>query len=108
MPTCPTCCTRLVQTDGPLVAATESLAPVLGRGARVVTKPTVVDILDERRRKAEQGPWVPACGGTEVPHRYRSGKVLLYCWQPSTGRHAYMDCGTDMMVDDATALAWIA
>jgi hypothetical protein len=64
---------------------------------------TIADILKERQEKAEQGPWVPACGGAETPFRSRSGRVLLYCWQPSTGRHAYCDVNADVMLTDEEA-----
>jgi hypothetical protein len=67
---------------------------------------TVAEILDERKAKAEQGNWIPACGGTETPFYTRTGRRLLYCWQPSTGRHAYLDLGTDLILDDQEA--WIA
>lgn len=40
--------------------------------------------------------WVPACGGTEVPMTSRAGRRILYCWQPSTGDHRYIDLGSDM------------
>ena len=67
---------------------------------------SVAEILDARQLKAEQGPWLPACGGTEVPFVTRERRRLLYCWQPSTGRHAYLDCDTDIILDDeAAALA---
>jgi hypothetical protein len=51
----------------------------------------------------EQGSWVPASGGTEEPFTARSGARLLYCWQPRTGRHAYLDVGTDLILTDAEA-----
>lgn len=47
--------------------------------------------------------WVPASGGTETPFKTRTGRTLLYCWQPSTGTHAYLDCGTDMILTDDEA-----
>jgi hypothetical protein len=65
-------------------------------------------LIDKLAKKAEQGHWVPACGGTETPFKSRSGKVLLYCWQPSTGRHAYLDCGTDIILSDEEAKAALA
>lgn len=65
---------------------------------------SVADILKERQAKAEQGNWVPACNGTEVPFTTRNGRRLLYCWQPSTGRHAYLDMGTDLILTDEEAL----
>lgn len=49
--------------------------------------------------------WHPANGGTEVPFRTRTGRTVLYCWQPSTGRHAYLDCGTDLILSDEDAAA---
>lgn len=60
-------------------------------------------VIDQLGKKAEQGNWIPACGGTETPFRSRSGKVLLYCWQPSTGRHAYLDCGSDIFLTNEEA-----
>lgn len=68
---------------------------------------SVAEILEERRKKAEQGAWFPASGGTETPFRTRSGRRLLYCWQPSTGRHAYLDCETDLILSDEEAAAAI-
>lgn len=47
--------------------------------------------------------WVPASGGTETPFTTRTGRLLLYCWQPSTGRHAYLDLGTDLVLADEDA-----
>jgi hypothetical protein len=49
--------------------------------------------------------WVPACGGTEVPFYTRTGKRLLYCWQRSTGRHAYIDVDTDIVLTDDEAMS---
>jgi hypothetical protein len=49
--------------------------------------------------------WIPACGGTEVPFLTRSRKTLLYVWNPKTGDHAYLDCGTDMIMTDEEARA---
>jgi hypothetical protein len=53
----------------------------------------------------ENGNWFPACGGTEVPFTTRTGRRLLYCWQPSTGRHAYLDLDTDLILSDEEAMA---
>ena len=57
--------------------------------------------------KAEQGNWIPACNGTEKPFPTRSGRILLYCWQPSTGRHAYLDCSTDIILSDDEAQSYL-
>lgn len=52
--------------------------------------------------------WVPACGGTEVPTRTRSGARLLYCFNPRYCKHAYINCDTDMILEDdeANMLIW--
>lgn len=39
--------------------------------------------------------WVPANGGQETESRSRSGRRILYCWQRSTGKHAYIDLDAD-------------
>lgn len=49
--------------------------------------------------------WIPACGGTETPFKSRSGITLLYCWCPNTGKHAYLNCDTDIILSDAEAQA---
>lgn len=69
------------------------------------TQKSVAQILDERQAKAEQGPWFPANGGTETPFKSRSGRTLLYCWQPSTGNHAYLDMSCDYFLTDDEAIA---
>lgn len=70
---------------------------------KVVMEPTLADILRMKQEKAEQGDWVPANGGTETPFMTRNRRRLLYCWQPSTGRHAYLDCHTDIILSDEDA-----
>ena len=47
--------------------------------------------------------WYPAHNGTETPFVSRSGKRLLYCFQPSTGNHAYMDVDNDILLSDEEA-----
>lgn len=64
---------------------------------------TVAQMLEQKRIQAENGNWVPACGGSETPFTTRSGRRLQYCWQPSTGRHAYLDLGTDFILTDEEA-----
>lgn len=59
---------------------------------------TMIEGLLELDKLAEQGNWIPACGGTEVPFFTRAGHKVLYCWQPSTGKHAYLDMGTDIII----------
>jgi hypothetical protein len=64
-------------------------------------------ILAAREAHKANGNWYRACGGTEKPFPTRSGKVLLYCYQPSTGKHAYLDCGTDIILSDQEARAYL-
>lgn len=52
-----------------------------------------------------QGSWIPACNGTEVPFTSRSGHRMLYCWQPSTGKHAYLNVETDIIMSEEEAAA---
>lgn len=69
--------------------------------------PTIIPELPKARaKKAAQGDWLPANGGTEQPFYTRNGYRLLYCWQRSTGRHAYLNCETDLILADDEA--WLA
>jgi|HubBroStandDraft_6_1064221.scaffolds.fasta_scaffold122747_5 hypothetical protein len=72
-----------------------------GKGPEKVK--TLVELLAERDAKAEQGPWIPAHNRTETPFLTRSGKTLLYCYQASTGRHAYCDVNADVILTDEEA-----
>jgi hypothetical protein len=58
---------------------------------------TLTELLAAKQAKAEQGNWIPANNGTETPFLTRSGRRLLYCWQQSTGKHAYLNCDTDLI-----------
>jgi hypothetical protein len=64
---------------------------------------SLVARVEARHRDRSQGNWFPACNGTETPFLSRSGKRLLYVYQPSTGNHAYIDMGTDMVLTDEEA-----
>jgi hypothetical protein len=68
---------------------------------------TLVEILNERDEKARNGPWVPAHNGTEVPFTTRNGYRLLYCWQRTTGRHAYLNLDTDCILSDEEAALYL-
>lgn len=63
---------------------------------------SVADVIAQRE---QQGNWVPACGGTEQPFTTRTGRRLLYVWHTGTGQHAYLDCNTDIILDDKEAQA---
>jgi hypothetical protein len=67
---------------------------------------SVASKLERERLHRENGPWVPACNGTEVPFSTRTGHRVLYCWQPSTGRHAYLDCDSDVFIADGDLSAY--
>lgn len=54
------------------------------------------------------GYWIPACGGTELPFRTRTGRWLLYCWNPVTKQHAYIDTETDRILSDEELQAALA
>jgi hypothetical protein len=62
----------------------------------------------EMEKKIKEDSWIPACGGTEVPFKSRSGKRLQYVWQPSTGHHAYLDVDSDIILSDEEAQAALA
>lgn len=61
--------------------------------------------FDVARMKRENGVWTPACGGTETEFKTRNGHRLLYVWQQSTGRHAYLNLDTDIVLTDDEARA---
>lgn len=65
----------------------------------------LVELLKRKQKEDEQGAWVPACGGSEKPFYTRTRRHLLYCWQPTTGKHAYLDMGTDLILSDEEAAA---
>jgi hypothetical protein len=64
---------------------------------------SVSDILDELQRQKEEGPWFPASNGTETWFTSRSGRRLLYCYQPSTGKHAYLSESDIILTDEEAA-----
>lgn len=47
--------------------------------------------------------WIPACGGTETPFKSRSGITLLYCYNPGTGQHAYLNVDSDIILSNDEA-----
>lgn len=47
----------------------------------------------------KDGYFIPACGGTEKPFTMQ-GRELLYCWNPVTKEHAYIDLKTDLILSD--------
>jgi hypothetical protein len=61
---------------------------------------SLADLLNAQDAAREQGDWQPANGGSEEPFFTRNRRRLLYCWQPSTGRHAYLDMDSDLILSD--------
>jgi len=55
--------------------------------------------------KERRDVWVPACGGTETPFTTRTGRRLLYCYNPAQWRHAYLDVDQDRILTDEEAMA---
>lgn len=49
--------------------------------------------------------WLPACGGTETVFKARTGKRMLYCYNPALHKHAYLDVDSDVIMSDEEALA---
>ncbi len=59
--------------------------------------------------RAMRDAWLPACGGSEVPFSTRNGYRLLYCYNPASGQHAYLDCNTDVILtfeESRLAMGW--
>ena len=75
------------------VQAEENLLTAAGRKQVADYEHFVPDFSDR-----SDSNWYPACGGTEEPFHARSGARLLYCYQPSTGNHAYLNLDTDMIL----------
>jgi hypothetical protein len=73
---------------------------------------TLTDLIAKEKKQPTENKlndnWVPACQGTEEPFVSRSGKRLLYVWQPSTGQHAYLDLDSDTILSDEAAEAALA
>jgi hypothetical protein len=69
------------------------------------TMMTLAEILKHEEERRKQGNWIPACGGDEKPFTTRTGRRLQYCYQPSTGNHAYLDLATDIILTDEEASA---
>jgi hypothetical protein len=69
----------------------------------IIAGETLVNYLARLDVWKAQGDWVPASNGTEQPFTACSGARLLYCWQPRSGRHAYLDLGTDLILTDDEA-----
>lgn len=69
---------------------------------------TIIEAIEASDNRKRNGNWIAACGESEVPFWTRTGRRLLYCYQPSTGRHAYLDCGTDIILSDTEATEALA
>lgn len=47
--------------------------------------------------------WVAGCGGTETPFRTRTGRLLFWMWNRTTGEHAYYDVERDVFLSNEEA-----
>jgi hypothetical protein len=74
----------------------------------VVNNLSLADVLEAVSCANSQGPWIPANGGTEEVFVSRSGKRLLYCWQQATGKHAYLDVDSDLILSEEEARLHLA
>ena len=54
----------------------------------------------DRAVKARADRWVPACGGNEIPYRDKLGRMVLYVFNPATGKHGFLDMGQDIVFED--------
>lgn len=91
------------EPHGPFACGPDALAA--GRAAHPMA---TVEPFPQCWADGQSDNWVPANGGTETPFTTRTEKRLLYCWQPSTGRHAYLDTGTDIILTEDEAAAALA
>lgn len=74
-----------------------------GRRPQPLPFEPIPDFLKRLDAWGDQGDWVPASGGTEKPFLTSQGRRLLYCYQARTGKHAYLDCDTDLILSDEEA-----
>jgi hypothetical protein len=65
---------------------------------------TLVDAIDAVAAWKADGEWVIANGGTETPFFTANRRRLLYVYQPRSGRHAYLDVQTDLILSDNDAM----
>ena len=65
--------------------------PVTGRPIARAT----AEYLEAVTAKADR--WVPANGGLEEPCTAKSGREVLYVYNPATGQHGYLDLDTDIV-----------
>ena len=65
-----------------------------------VLSPVVIQRLGEFASAQGEDFWLPACGGSEIVCRCRSGQEYLYCWNPGTGKHAYYLLGDGRWIPD--------
>lgn len=82
--------------------STMALAELMHTRSMVALGESLVPKFSEHLSK-QSDSWLPACGGTEAPFVSRSGKRLQYVWQPSTGKHAYLDLDSDIILSNEEA-----
>lgn len=50
-----------------------------------------------------QDEWVAGCSGTEMPFETRTGRILHYMFNKTTGEHAYYDVRNDIFLSNDEA-----
>ena len=74
-----------------------------GRKPEYMAGTSIPEHLKKLDAWKHQGDWHPASGGTEQPFKARSGARLQYMHQPRTGKHAYLNLDTDLIMTDEEA-----
>jgi hypothetical protein len=85
---------------------TKQVGPFILDAKLLLDSPAVDSSVTIVLKQLGADQWIAACGGTEEVFKSRSGIRMLYCFQPSSGRHAYLNVDTDIiMTDEEAALA---
>lgn len=64
---------------------------------------TLCQAVKELEDWRDQGEWIPANNRTETAFITRTGRRLLYVYQPRSERHAYLDLETDTILTNEEA-----
>ncbi len=96
----------MIRSNGTVELDGVAVGEFFGDGYMVNEKGVELGITTEMIRESAQN-WIPANDGTETPVLTRTGRRILYCWQPATGKHRYLDMGTDLFLTDDEMLAYL-
>jgi len=78
----------------------EAYGPIIHEFAQDDLEPNPFPALTEEHLP---DGWFPASGGAEKPFKSRSGRTLLYCYNPAKHAHAYLDQDNDIILTDKEA-----